>query len=199
MASQLGISDTASLARYRTSETRWEHTALIRQRYGYSDFSSQPEHWRLVRWLYQRATLSPESPSLLFDLATARLVERKILLPGVSGLARLVASVRDRAANRLWKVLSQLPNTTQRGQLEKLLLVRDGERYSPLDKLRHPPTRVSAPALVSALERLVEVRSLGIGNIDVSQVPPNRLKVLARSAGAARSQAISRMPDTRRT
>ena len=198
LATQLGISDLDNLAVYRTSETRWEHTALIRQRYGYQDFSDQPEHWRLVRWLYQRATLSAESPSLLFDLATARLVERKILLPGVSGLARLVASVRDRAANRLWKVLSQLPNATQREQLENLLLVGDEQRYSPLDRLRHPPTRVSAPALVSALNRLVEVRSLGIGKIDVSQVPPNRFKVLARSASMARSQAIARMPDIRR-
>jgi Domain of unknown function (DUF4158) len=74
--------------------------------YSYRDFNSQPEHWRLVRWLYQRATLSAESPSLLFDLATARLVQRKILLPGVSVLARLVASVRERAANQLFQVLS---------------------------------------------------------------------------------------------
>ena len=62
----------------------------------YQDFNSQPEHWRLVRWLYQRATLSAESPNLLFDLATARLVQRKILLPGVTSLVRLVASIRER-------------------------------------------------------------------------------------------------------
>jgi hypothetical protein len=142
LAIQLEISDVASLALYRTSETRWEHTALIRQQYGYRDFNSQPEHWRLVRWLYQRATLSAESPSLLFDLTTARLVQRRILLPGVSILARLVASIRERAANRLFQVLSQLPNPTQSKQLEELLVVKDGERYSPVDRLRHPPNRI---------------------------------------------------------
>jgi TnpA family transposase len=198
LAKQLGIRKLSNLALYNSSETRWEHTALIRQHYGYQDFNSQPEHWRLVRWLYQRATLSAESPSLLFDLATARLVQRKILLPGVSVLARLVASIRERAANRLFQALFQLPNQAQRKQLEKLLEVKDEERYSPLDKLRHPPSRISAPALVSALNRLVEVRSLGIGTIDVSQVPPNRLKVLARSAGNARSQSIARMPESKR-
>jgi len=198
LAAQLGISDTTSLERYRSSGARWEHTALIRQYYGYKDFSEQPEHWRLVRWLYQRATLSAESASLLFDLATARLVERKILLPGVSVLARLVASARDRAANRLWKVLSQKPNSQQRLQLEKLLLIANGERYSTLDRLRHSPSRVSAKSLFNALNRLVEVRSLGISNIDLSKIPPARIKILARHANAARSQAIARMPDTRR-
>jgi TnpA family transposase len=198
LAKQLGIRKLLNLSLYRNSKTKREHTVLIRQRYGYQDFNSQPEHWRLVRWLYQRATLSAESPSLLFDLATARLVQRKILLPGVTSLVRLVASVRERAAHRLFQALSQLPNPTQRKQLEDLLVVKDGERNSPMDRLRHPPNRVSAPALVVALNRLAEVRSLGISTIDVSRVPPNRLKVLARSAGAVRSQSITRMPESRR-
>lgn len=97
LSSQLVINNTRCLEQYQNSETKWEHTALIKQRYGYREFHSQPEHWKLVRWLYQRSTLRAESPSILFDLTTARLAERKILLPGVSVLARLVASVRERA------------------------------------------------------------------------------------------------------
>lgn len=58
LATQLGITDTTCLERYRSSETRWDHAAEIRQRYGYRDFNDQPEHWRLVRWLYERATPS---------------------------------------------------------------------------------------------------------------------------------------------
>lgn len=199
VATQLSIADCECLTRYLEREaTRWEHAAEIQQHYGYRDFSQQPEHWRLVRWLYERTWLSAERPSILFDLATARLVERKVLLPGVTVLARLVASVRDRAANRLWRVLSQLPNPKQRARLEELLQITDNTRSSSLDRLRRSPTRQSAPALVDALNRLVEVRALGVSTLDVSAVPPSRLKVLARTAATARAQAIARMPSSRR-
>lgn len=199
IAAQLSIADLGCLTLYlERPTTHREHAGEIQQRYSYRDFSEQPEHWRLVRWLYERAWLSAERPSILFDLATARLVERKVLLPGVTVLARLIASVRDHAANRLWRVLSKLPNPKQRARLEELLQIIDNSRTTDLDRLRRSPTRQSAPSLVDALNRLVEVRALGVNTLDVSKVPPSRLKLLARTAASARAQAITRMPPERR-
>ena len=198
LASQLGITDISCLERYRTSESRWDHTAEIRNSYGYRDFNSQPEHWRLVRWLYSRAWLSAERPSILFDLATARLVERKILLPGATGLERLVARVRDRAANRLWRVLAQKTTPSLQRRLEDLLVTTSENRLTPLERLRRSPTRQSARALVAALNRLVEIRSTGIGQLDLSIVPPNRLLALARYASTAWAGTLRRLSQPRR-
>ena len=101
VARQLAITDRTCLRRYGVGETHWDHVNAIKAAYGYRDFSDQSGHFQLIRWLYARAWVSAERPSLLFDLATAWLVERKVLLPGVTVLARAVAQVRDRAASRL--------------------------------------------------------------------------------------------------
>src|SRR3982751_2440596 len=118
VAAQLGIGDVACLADYAARPTTArEHAAEIRRAYGYRDFNHPSESFRLVRWLYQRAWLSTEPPNVLFDLATAWLVERQVLLPGVSVLQQLVTGVRERANTRLYRMLAALPLEEQRERL----------------------------------------------------------------------------------
>jgi TnpA family transposase len=198
VAHQLGLRDAASLARYHSRDTHWEHATEIQREYGYQDFHNPGEIFRLVRWLYTRAWLSAERPSVLFDLATARLVDRKVLLPGVTVLERLVARVRDRAAMRLWHLLAQLPTVAQQEKLDALLEVPDGARSSHLDRLRRSPSHISGPALVTALHRLDEIREIGIGHLSFDHIPPNRLRALARYGAAASAQAIAQMTPERR-
>jgi Domain of unknown function (DUF4158) len=63
LAKQLGIAAPSCLARYRArAETHHAHAAEIQRRHGYRDFHQQPEHFRLVRWLYTRASVSAERP-----------------------------------------------------------------------------------------------------------------------------------------
>jgi TnpA family transposase len=199
LALQLDISSPDCLPRYLARPTtHWEHAQLIKQLYGYQDFSSQPYQWRLQRWLYERAWVSDESPSVLFDLTTARLIENKILLPGVTVLIRLIGSVRERVSQRAWTMVSKLPTAEQQNQLESILSVNEKTKQTLLDQLRCSPTRYSAPALVEALNRLVTIRAFGIRKLNVTKIPPNRLKSLTRTALTVRAQAISRMSQKRR-
>jgi len=89
---------------------------------------------------------------VLFDLTTARLIERKILLPGVTVLTRLIARVRDRAASRLWRVLAALPGADQQRRLEALLVVKDGNRVhaARTKALRNytPTSSATSPAML---------------------------------------------------
>ena len=199
LAQQLEVADTSSLPTYlEREETRWGHTALIKRHYGYQDFTAQPAHWRFIRWLYARAWVGTEGPSVLFDIATTQLLEQKTLLPGVSVLERLVATVRERVSQRGWKVLSRLPTAEQCQRLDAILKVNEDARQTVLDQLRRSPTRHSAPALVAALHRLKQIRAIGVSHLVIPNVPPSRLKALSRAAFTSRAQTIQRMPRARR-
>ncbi|HEY5428327.1 MAG TPA: DUF4158 domain-containing protein, partial [Solirubrobacteraceae bacterium] len=108
---------------------------------------------------------------MLFDRATAWLVTEKVLLPGASVLERLVARIRARAAQRLWRSLARGITPVQRDRLDALLLSNDG-RPSPLDRLRDGPYLRSGAELSRAVGRLDEVRLLIAGLPGTAHVPP---------------------------
>jgi len=196
---QLDIPDASSLSEYMEREaTRLEHTAEIRSIYAYQDFHDPPWGFRLIRWLYTRTWLSNERPSHLFERATDWLIQRKVLLPGISTLTRLIAHIRDRAALRAWQRLARLPNEDQRRQLEALLTVPEDKRRSRFDQLRQGPRHVSGPSMIAALERYEACRNLGIRELDFSCIPPVWLQSLARYATTGWAPNMARMPDDRR-
>ncbi len=197
VAQQLGMNETV-LSLYKNERTARHHAQEIKQRYGYRDFTDQPFHFRLVRWLYTRSWISAERPSVLFDLATAKCVENKILLPGVTVMERLIAQVRDRANARIWQKLAQLPNDEQLGLLENLLATDPGSRRTGLDILRQPPTHATANGLLKAIHRLERLREIGSANWNLFGIPMGRISALSRYASMARAQTIARMNDERR-
>lgn len=195
---QLDIADGVTcLGRYDSADTQRRHAREIRVLHGYHLFSDQPQHFALVRWLLARAWLTGERPIRLFDSATRWLIDHKVLLPGATVLERLVAQARHRANTRLWRLLAAAPDADQKARLERLLET-DETGFSKLDQLRRAPRRLSSPELVRVLIRLQDIRSLGAGELDLSRIPPRRIRMLARYAAAARAQAIARMPDERR-
>jgi hypothetical protein len=77
-----------------------------------------------------RSWTSGDGPKAIFLDGMAWLRERKVLLPGATTLARLVAKVRDDTTRRLWGELERLLTTGQRFVLDQLLEVWPGSRVS---------------------------------------------------------------------
>lgn len=136
---------------------------------------------------------------MFFDFATARVVERKGFLPGVTTLERLGARVRDRAAARWWPHLTHCTKAEHHAHRDTLLPIPAGAHATLLARLRRAPSRVRGPGFVAAWQRWDEMRALGVSDISLDHLPCKRLRALARSAAAARAQAISRMAPARRT
>ena len=198
VAQQLGA-EVENLDQYMARKvTRYAHSTEIRAYFGYHEFNTPPWRFRLNRLLYTRAWVSNERPSLMFDFATAWLLQNKIILPGVSTLSRLISEIRERAINRLWRRLSSLPSKEQREKLETLLLTPDGQRISRFDRYRKGPVTISSPAFIGAVERFLELKAFNLYNLDFSRIPPVRLKNLARHAGVISMHKIARMPEDKR-
>jgi len=199
VARQLSITDLSVLADYAQRETtKREHTALIRKQYGYHELNESSWVFRLSRLLYTRAWISNERPSLMFDFATAWLIQNKVLLPGVSTLSRLISEIRERAINQLWQRLSSLPTNKQKEKLETLLQVPEGEQISLFDRYRKGPTKISSPAFIVAVERFLGLKDFDLYNLDFSRIPPVRLNNLARHAGVISMHKIARMQEDKR-
>src|SRR5664279_2770226 len=193
VARQLDITDPGVLHGYRELAVRWRHTAEIRDRHGYRDFTAQPGHFLFTAWLYRQAWADDVSPSVLFRTAHRHLLAEQILLPGHSVLARLVA------AGRLHGRLAATAPPELAARLEKLLLVPEGARRSDLDRLRRPPFTPTITGLVKALQRLDEVRGLGAGALDLSGIPARRVRALARYADQTWATQLADLGSTRRT
>lgn len=151
-----------------------------------------------MRFLYARIWIGTERPSVLFDLATAWLLDKKVLLPGVTTLTRLISTIRERVAERLWQRLSAAVSPEQRTDLEGLLARAGISRITNLEHLRRAPSRASAPVLVQALARLTEARQLDVGPLDLANVPTSRIKALAQYAVTTKAQNIASLTEQRR-
>jgi len=198
VAAAIGVEPVA-FAGYAESRNRFAHSVEIRTHYGYTPFGEGLGHWRFLRWLYERVWTGAERPTVLVDLATAWLVEHKILLPGITTLTRLIAGTRDRTARRSWSVVGAQLGEADRLRLERLLDVDPETGLSVLERLRRPPRSPTIEGLVDALDRLGEIqRVAGPRRLRLDGLAPGRVRALAGDAATAKAQRLSQRTRPRR-
>ena len=92
-AGQLGIGDPSCIKGYAERvPTQYEHAREIRDLLGFWDFADAEEE--VAEFVASRVAKTRDSRRELFDRAVLWLVEKRVLLPGISTLARLVREVQ---------------------------------------------------------------------------------------------------------
>lgn len=198
VAAQLSL-ESALWGRYIEGRrpTISEHQVLIRQRYGYRDFNEPAVQFATIRWLYTRAWLHDEPPSRLFDLLVLRLQESKVLLPGITTLVEMINHIRDQVSRRIWARIDRQLTQDQRNKLQ-LLVAGGSQEQTSLDRLRHGPASISPDELKIALARIKELREVGVSDLDMGWLAPDRLQKLARHAGLSKAYTINRLVEPRK-
>ncbi len=203
LAEQLGIKDVSCVKQYTERKpTAYEHAWEIRDAYEYHEYDD-PEWGRKFRtFLYGRAWTHAEGPVALFNQAVGWLRRHRVLLPGVSVLARKVSEVRTVAEKRLHATIARAAHRADAALPQDLvatLVTPEGARFSELERLRRPPTRTTGTAFARSLERVDEIAAFQLGRVRLSQVPPNRLAALARYGLGSKAASLERAEEPKRT
>jgi Transposase. len=200
LAGQLEIDDPSCVKQYAERlPTQHEHAREITEVYGYRKFDTEEVQREFRGFVAARAWTTTEGPRTLFDRSAAWLIRHKVLLPGVTTLAKRVAEIREEQATRLYGAVTGLVSTEQAGMLEGLLRVDDGARTSTLERLRTGPRHSTPTELSRQVDRLSELRSFGLAEVDVPGIPPNRLSWLARYGIGSKTATIRGLAQERRT
>jgi len=196
IADQLDIKlKAAKLKQYSESQGFWTHQRQINQIYGYRLFHALEPSYQFLRWLYTRAWLGSERPSVLFDLSIAWLIDHKILLPGITVLERLIIKVRERTEQRSWRLINAQLTPNQKKRANQLVKKPDSE----FDQLREMPSHISSPQIRYHLDRLEALRSYELHTLDLSKLSRHRLQTLADYALTAPTSRLRRLQTERKT
>jgi TnpA family transposase len=190
LAQQLAL-DPSALNRYgRRSQTRRRHRQTVEQYLGFQA-CSQVTLAPLQAWLLNRA-LDHDKPSLLLELAIAKLYRDKIVRPGISTLERLVTQVRAQAMQTTFESIQPLLAPHHYPFLDQLLQVDQTLGMTRLSWLRRPATMNSPKAILKTLHKLNFLNQQGIADWNLAHLNPNRLKFLAQLGKRSSAQALQR-------
>ncbi|GAB3002398.1 Tn3-like element Tn3 family transposase [Streptomyces pseudoechinosporeus] len=203
LAGQLGIEDASCVKRYADRrQTVYDHAWEIREAYGYHLFEDHAQGRKFRAFLHGRAWTHAEGPKALFDHSVGWLRRNRVLLPGVSVLARQVAEVRGVAERRLHATVAKAARRADAalpGDLVATLKTPEGKRFSELERMRRPPTRTTGTAMKGALQRVDDIAAFQLGRVKLEQIPPNRLSALARYGLGTKAPKLERTPEPKRT
>ncbi|GGV57568.1 transposase [Streptomyces spectabilis] len=198
VAEQLEIDDPSCLKLYpERLPTQHEHAREIRRLLKIRDFDDGD--LQLREYIAGRVWVSNEGPRALFDRAVTWLLRNRVLLPGITPLAYLVAEVRTGEQALIYSVADAPVTPEFRRELLELLDVPKGAFRSSLERRRKGPVDVSGQGQKQALERSRDIREVKAGEVDVWRVPPVKMAELARYGMNAHAPTLRCLAEPRRT
>lgn len=167
----------------------------IRQVYGYQNFSTS-KYREVAQYLLKHALQNGNSMYLL-QTAQEELRNRKIILPGMTTIERLVWETRRRAEEKIFKSLTANLSQWQKYKLDKLIDPLVENRKTPLAWLRELPGQSSPDAFLKVIERLEYIRELNLPT-NIHEVHPNRLLQLSRIGALYEPHSFRRFKENKK-
>lgn len=195
IAKQINVNpDVFSLYALR-EQTRREHIEEIRQEYNYHNFTIR-EYRILAQDLLHHAMENGQVIHLI-QTAINELRKRKVILPAMTTIERLVWEARQRAEEKIFKTLNSSLTELQKQKLDKTIEVESGESKTILSWLREVPGQSSPEAFLKVIQRLEYIREMTL-TIQTENIHPNRLLQLSRLGARYEPHSFRRFKDEKK-
>lgn len=171
--------DPESLTEYASrDETRREHFAELLREYGYTTLSVR-DYRSLSAWLTDQAR-GTDSGLALVTLLVEEIRRRRIVVPALRVVERITLTARARARQDAYTALTADLTSDQRAKLDELFDLRPNSRHTHLGWVRQSLGAANPTNILSCIERLTFLRSIGIPTTWATRLHQNRLVQLAR-------------------
>lgn len=134
------------------------------------------------------------------EVAYERLRAGKIELPTEKELRRSVNAALNCFFQDIYARVSARPSLEAQTKLDMLLTIAQGESVSGFEKLKADPRSPGIGSLKHEIEKLQQLRAVGIKAEDLADVPPQAIRILKRRARNERAGEMREHPEAiRRT
>jgi hypothetical protein len=123
---------------------------------------------------------------------------QRVLLPGPSGLERLVIHVCSNVHGELFETVFTRLSPELRQAIDQLLLVPDGEQHSAFYRLKEYPPAPSIASIQAYLHRYHTVAETGIAAFEIQVLTPEWLVYLFKQAKRYNAKDLTRFTDDKR-
>ncbi|MDQ0862238.1 TnpA family transposase [Bacillus sp. V2I10] len=195
IARQINVNPTSFSLYAQRDPTKHEHLEEIRQVYSYQNFSAS-KYREVAQFLLKHALQNGNSMYLLRTIQE-ELRNRKIILPGMTTLERLVWETRQRAEERIFKSITCTLSNWQKQKLDKLIDPFVESRKTPLAWLKELPGQSSPEAFLKVIERLEYIRNLKL-SLNTYEVHPNRFLQLSRIGARYEPHSFRRFKENKK-
>lgn len=196
IAKQLSI-EPKELKKYgKRNHTRTDHLSKIATYLGFQK-ANDKNIARIYEWLIQRA-LEHNRSILLLQMLCERLLNKKIIRPGITFLERLVVDAKQKTNWITFQHVSHILTEENKLFLDNLLQFDENLGKFPLTWLRKSANSNSPAEILSSIEKLNWLKNKSIHHWDISIINPNRIKYLTQIARKSRAQGIFRMNEEKR-
>lgn len=157
--------------------TRREHMEEIRKEYGYQNFAIRD--YRTSSQHLKNCAKENANSIFLINSVIEFLRKQKVILPAMTTIERMVWESRNRAEQRIFKLLNNSLTELQKEKLDKLIDLYEEKDKTPLAWLKEIPGQSSPEAFLKIIKKLEYIKDLRL-DVNTSTIHSTRLIQLAR-------------------